>query len=84
MSQKDKSYDQISTDEKRKNELIPEEFPEGPLGSPINEFKPVQSKSTKWRRGQKQMSPFDYPDEEQHEDVPRQWPTADPLKDDKT
>lgn len=80
----DKRHDSLTTDEKRRNELIPEEFPDGPFGSPINQFEPVQVKSGPWRPGQKQMSPYDYPDEEQHEDVPRQYPLADPLKDDKS
>lgn len=84
MKRDDRTYDSISTDEKRKNELIPEEFPEGPFGSTFNQHEPVSSKSTEWKPGQKRMSPYDYPDEEKHEDVPRQWPAADPLRDDKT
>lgn len=82
MEKRDKLYDSISTDEKRKNELVPEEFPDGPFGSSINKHEPARVKSTPWHGDQKQMSPFDYPDAEQHEDVPRQWPNADPLRDD--
>lgn len=71
---------ELSTVEKQKNELIPEEFPEGPFGSAFNKHEPIQSKSTEWLDDQKQMSPFNYPDSEQHQEVPRQWPQADALR----
>lgn len=35
------------------DDLVPEEFPEGPLGSPIRAANPVESKSTPWKKGQR-------------------------------
>ncbi|RLL46515.1 hypothetical protein D8M04_04720 [Oceanobacillus piezotolerans] len=67
--------------ERSKNELIPEEFPEGAFGSPVNSKEPVEGKSTPWEEGQKRMSAFVYPDEEQHDDLPRQLPGSHPLHD---
>jgi len=76
-----KKFSDFPNVDKWKNELIPEEFPEGPLGSAINKEEPVQSKSTPWREGQKRTSNFVYPDEEQHHDLPRQLDGAHPLHD---
>lgn len=80
MQNKDKRYDDSKTVEKISNEIIPEEFPEGPVGSVINEGEPVRLKSTEWDEDQKQMSAYDYPDEEKHKHVPRQYRGADPLR----
>lgn len=61
------------------DELIPEEFPEGSFGSPIRADEPVTGKSTPWEEGQQRKSPYSYPYEEIHEDLPRQAPGAYPL-----
>ncbi|MFD2629001.1 hypothetical protein [Oceanobacillus kapialis] len=61
-------------------QLIPEEFPEGAFGSPINEAEPVSSKSTPWEEGQYRESAFVYPDKSMHEDVPRQAPASHPTE----
>jgi len=71
---------ELSTVEKQKNELIPEEFPEGPVGSAFNHDEAVYAKSTEWKPNQKRMKRFNYPDAEQHKDVPRQWPQSDALR----
>lgn len=76
-----KKYSNFSNVEKMKNELIPEEFPEGAFGSSINQDEKVSSKSTKWNQGQKRTSAYVYPDEDQHDDLPRQFPGAHPLHD---
>lgn len=76
-----KKFSNFPNVDKWKNELIPEEFPEGPLGSPINQDESVESKSTKWQDGQKRMSSYVYPDEEQHHDLPRQMEGAHPIHD---
>lgn len=76
-----KKYSDFSTVDHVKNEMIPEEFPEGPVGSPINAEKPVSGKSTAWKEGQKRTSAFVYPDEDQHDDLPRRTPGAHPLHD---
>lgn len=62
-------------------EIIPEEFPEGPFGSPINKDKKVSGKSTPWKQGQRRASAYVYPDKDQHDDLPRQYPDAHPLHD---
>ncbi|GAB4072788.1 hypothetical protein GCM10028778_05010 [Barrientosiimonas marina] len=62
-------------------ELIPEEFPEGPFGSEFNDHVSKGSKSTPWKEGQKRKSAFIYPDKEQHDDLPRQAPGSHPLHD---
>lgn len=62
--------------------LIPEEFPEGPLGAPMNKEEPVtESKSTPWKKGQRRASAFIYEDKEQHDDLPRRLPGSHPLHD---
>jgi hypothetical protein len=78
-----KKYSDFSAVDKSRNEIIPEEFPEGPVGSPINAENPVTGKSTPWKDGQKRMSAFVYPDEAQHEDLPRQIDGAHPTHDEK-
>ncbi|WP_047979638.1 hypothetical protein [Ornithinibacillus contaminans] len=78
---KKKQYADFSNVRRKKNYLIPEEFPEGAFGSSIKQDEPVQSKSTPWQEGQQRDSAFVYPDREQHEDVPRQADGAHPLHD---
>ncbi|MFZ3576758.1 hypothetical protein [Virgibacillus sp. DJP39] len=77
-----KNYSEVDNVKRQRSELIPEEFPEGPLGSPINQGEPVQSKSTEWEEGQFRQSAFVFPDKEQHDDLPRQTPGAHPIHDD--
>jgi len=75
-----KQYSDFSNVRNQQN-LIPEEFPEGPFGSDINEEKLEGSKSTPWREGQKRESAFVYPNKELHDDLPRQTPGAHPIHD---
>ncbi len=63
------------------DDLIPEEFPEGSFGSPINANLPVTGKSSPWEIGQRRQSAYVYPDKAAHEDLPRQTPGAHPLHD---
>lgn len=74
-------YENFSNVERMNEELIPEEFPEGSFGSSIHKDERVVSKSTPWKKGQKRMSAYVYPDEDQHDDKPRQTPGAHPLHD---
>ena len=71
----------ISTDNHIHDALIPEEFPEGPLGSSIRKHEPVEGKSTEWEEGQQRTSAFTYADKDQHDDLPRREPGAHPLHD---
>ncbi|WP_010532257.1 hypothetical protein [Lentibacillus jeotgali] len=75
-----KQYSDFSNVRNQQN-LIPEEFPEGPFGSEINDEELEGSKSTPWREGQKRESAFVFPDKEQHEGLPRQTPGAHPIHD---
>lgn len=76
-----KAFSPLSTDEKLHDYLIPEEFPEGPTGSPIHKHSKVEGKSTDWEEGQQRTSAFTYADKEQHDDLPRRGPNAHPLHD---
>ncbi|MFD2750245.1 hypothetical protein ACFSUM_07470 [Virgibacillus siamensis] len=76
-----KEYRDFSNVKNVRENLIPEEFPEGPVGSSINKDEPPYSKSTPWTEGQRRQSAFIYPDKEQHDDLPRQAPTSHPLHD---
>lgn len=79
--EEEKGYSNISNVDEQKNYLIPEEFPEGAFGSPINDEKPVYSKSTPWQEGQRRQSAFVYPDKDRHDDLPRQTQGAHPIHD---
>jgi hypothetical protein len=83
MGKKDKrDYSDFSNVNNRDNYLIPEEFPEGAVGSPIDEDKPItSSKSTPWTDHQRRQSAFVYPYKELHEDLPRQTPGSHPIHD---
>jgi len=83
MDKKKKDYSDFSNVKDMHNKLIPEEFPEGAFGLPINADTPVEGKSTPWEKGQRRDSAFVYPDREQHEDVPRRIPGAHIIHDDK-
>ncbi|WP_430784465.1 hypothetical protein VBD025_08535 [Virgibacillus flavescens] len=78
---KKRNYSEVDNVQKQRNELIPEEFPEGPVGSPFNEHEPVQGKSTPWEEGQRRQSAFVYPDKEQHSDLPRHVEPFHPIHD---
>lgn len=75
-------YRNFSNVEDLKNNLIPEEFPEGSFGSSIDQEKPIDSsKSTPWRKGQRRRSAFTYSAKDLHEDLPRKTPGAHPTHD---
>lgn len=78
--EKKKYYDMISS-RRMKNQLIPEEFPEGAYGSSINTDKPVEGKSTPWEEGQYRESAFVFPHKSQHDNLPRQIDGAHPIHD---
>lgn len=75
-------YTELSNVEKQRNFLTFEEFPEGPLGSPIGKNKPVENKSTPWEKGQRTYSNFNYEFKTLHEGLPRQMEGAHPPHDD--
>jgi len=78
---KSRKFSDFSNVKNMHDELIPEEFPEGSFGSPINIDQPVSGKSTPWEKGQRRQSAYIYPYKEIHDDLPRQAPGAHPLHD---
>ena len=82
MDKKEETYHDFSNVQKQRDFLIPEEFPEGPFGSPINQDAPVENKTTPWQEGQRYQSAFNYENKSLHEDLPRKYPGAHPTHDD--
>lgn len=80
-SKENRDYSELSTVDTAHDTLIPEEFPEGPVGSPVRKHAPVESKSTEWEEGQQRTSAYTYPDKDQHDDIPRRQEGAHPLHD---
>lgn len=78
----EKKYTDFATAEKRKDYLIPEEFPDGPYGSDIRKMEPVENKSTPWLEGQRRYSAYNYEFKSLHQDLPRQMDGAHPPHDD--
>lgn len=68
-------YTDLSTVESERNDLIPEEFPEGPYGSDLQSES--LGKSTPWRKDQRSPNRFDYEDRQQHMGMERDFPGAD-------
>ncbi|WP_249871183.1 hypothetical protein [Oceanobacillus saliphilus] len=74
-------YSNFPNVDQQKNQLIPEEFPEGPYGSAINIDEKVTGKSEPWKPGQYRDSAFVFPDKNQHDGIPRQADGAHPTHD---
>ncbi|MED1795944.1 hypothetical protein P4V54_25095 [Brevibacillus nitrificans] len=74
-------YSELSTVESQRNEILQEEFPEGPYGSSTNRER--LGKSSEWEPGQQSTSTrFTYETRNMHQDLPRQDPSAHPIHDD--
>ncbi|WP_134686984.1 hypothetical protein [Brevibacillus migulae] len=71
---------ELSTVESQRNEIIPEEFPEGPYGAPTNEAR--LGKATGWEEGQHVISNMAYENRNFHQDLSRQEPASHPTHDD--
>ncbi|MFC5468710.1 hypothetical protein ACFPPD_08240 [Cohnella suwonensis] len=63
----------LKTVESRRNDLAPEEFPEGPYGFSA-EFSETLGKSTPWRDDQRPPNPFSYENRELHAGLDRGYP----------
>lgn len=74
-------YSDFANVEAMKNFLVPEQTPEGPYGSPINNDEPVSNKTTPYEKGQRPYSAFNYENKSLHEDNPRKYPGAHPTHD---
>jgi len=71
------AYSDLATVESQRNDLIPEEFPEGPYGSDIASAS--LGKSKPWRIGQHRSSAFGYENKELHAGIARDYPGEDDL-----
>ncbi|MFC5449527.1 hypothetical protein [Paenibacillus aestuarii] len=69
------AYTDLATVESQRNDLIAEEFPDGPYGSASD----VESlgKSTPWREDQRTPSAYSYENQALHQGIPRGYPGAD-------
>ncbi|WP_068773323.1 hypothetical protein [Paenibacillus sp. FJAT-26967] len=65
----------LPTVESQRNDTIPEEFPEGPYGSPM--ASPTLGKSTPWREDQRPTNRFRYENRDLHEGIERDYPGDD-------
>ena len=68
-------YTDLETVESQRNDLIPEEFPEGPYGTSLNTES--LGKSSPWRKDQRPPNRFSYENHELHEGIKRDYPGAD-------
>ncbi len=73
-----RDFSDVSTVESQRDNLLPEEFPEGPYGSPINR---KLSKDTPYLDSQRSTSAFTYEGKEFHEGLERHDPTSHPTND---
>jgi hypothetical protein len=77
----DKGYRDFKVVQSQRNEILQEEFPEGPYGSSTNEIK--LGKATPWEEGQHSTTThYTYETREFHEDLQRLYPGAHPIHDD--
>jgi len=65
----------VSTAESHQNDLIAEEFPEGPYGADL--VSKSLGKSSPWRMGQHAQSPYGYENKSLHKGLPRNYPGED-------
>lgn len=71
-------FRELKTVESQQNELVPEEFPEGPYGATTSS-KP--GKSSPWRPSQHASPRFTYEMREFHEGLQRNFPGSHPTHD---
>ncbi len=73
---RDREYSDLSTVESQKDNLIPEEFPEGPFGASTNRS---LTKDTPYLESTQDTSAFTYENKELHEGLERKYPQAHPI-----
>jgi len=69
------TYTDLETVESQRNDLAPEEFPDGPYGS--GAALESMGKSTPWRQDQRTPSAYSYENRALHQGIPRGYPGAD-------
>ena len=83
MREEKNKYSDFASVRRMRDQLIPEEFPEGSYGSTNNKQVAPKSKSTPWTPGQYRESAFVFPHKSQHDNLPRQADGAHPIHDEK-
>jgi len=78
---RNREYSDLATVESQKDDLLPEEFPEGPYGSPIQ--RATLGKDGFFLESQRATSAFTYEDKAFHEGLERQDPNSHPTHDEK-
>jgi len=78
MDRPNQDYRELKTVESQRNELVPEEFPEGPVGAATSY---QLGKSSPWRPGQHAGPQFTYEMREFHEGLQREMPGSHPTHD---
>lgn len=63
----------INTASSQRNDLSPEEFPDGAYGMSA-EPDVIEGKSSPWRRGQHSPHPYGYENKRLHDGLSRQYP----------
>ncbi|UKS24627.1 hypothetical protein LOZ80_23780 [Paenibacillus sp. HWE-109] len=76
------AYTDLETVESQRNDLIPEEFPEGPYGTSL--LAESLGKSTPWRKDQRPPNRFSYENHELHEGLKRDYPGEDDNRNEPT
>ncbi|ANE48586.1 hypothetical protein SY83_22430 [Paenibacillus swuensis] len=79
MNEDREEYTDLSTVESQRNDLVAEEFPEGPYGSSILSDK--LGKSAPYRKDQRPPNRFTYENRELHEGISRDYPGSHPTHD---
>lgn len=80
LKKKNTPYTDLATVESQRNDIIPEEFPEGPYGAATNED--VLGKETPYLASQHAAPRFTYENREFHAGISRQDPGSHPTHDD--
>ncbi|EIT87175.1 hypothetical protein A374_02939 [Fictibacillus macauensis ZFHKF-1] len=75
----EETYTDFSNVETGRRYVLPEDFPEGPYGSPLVV---KLGKSTPWEPNQRSYSAFNYENKTLHAGMARQYPGAHPTHDD--
>lgn len=72
ISERRSKYTDVATVESQRNDLMAEEFPEGPYGAEL--FSESLGKSSEWREDQRPPNRFAYENRTLHEGLAREYP----------
>jgi hypothetical protein len=75
MKEERQPYTDVANVESQRNDLIPEEFPEGPYGTDL--LSESLGKSSPWRMDQRPSNRFDYENRQFHAGLSRDYPGED-------